>query len=84
MEDARTINLEKISPNRRSVYDDESIEAMVRSIRAEGQMEPVRLWFSGSSFRLLDGEKRWRAMKMLGAAEIKAIIEGIGPESWND
>lgn len=70
----REIEVSKISPNRRTVYTTECIEAMVRSIRICGQLDPVLLCLEGDSLRILDGEKRWRACKKLGIRTIRAII----------
>jgi ParB family chromosome partitioning protein len=78
----REIELRRISPNLRAVYTAESIEETVRSVRCHGQLEPVLIWFEYESFRILDGEKRWRACRKLGMRTIKAIIveEVLGPE----
>lgn len=72
--DAREIDLGKISPNLRSIHEIETIEEISRSIRLEGQLEPIEIWFAGESFRILDGEKRWRACKRLHMTSIKAVI----------
>ena len=34
----------------------------------------IKVWFMGRCFRILDGEKRWRACKKLGICEMKAMI----------
>jgi ParB-like chromosome segregation protein Spo0J len=44
------------------------------SIRKIGQLEPTKIWFTGEDFRIIDGEKRWRACKKIGLTKIKAII----------
>ncbi len=70
----RMIEISKIEPNCRCVYPIESIEEIVQSIRKDGQIEPIKISFYGICFRIIDGEKRWRACKKLGIWEIKAII----------
>ena len=70
----RSIEITKIEPNCRCVYDVDSIDAMIRSIRQNGQIKAIKVWFMGRCFRILDGEKRWRACKKLGICEMKAII----------
>ncbi len=72
--DVREIEIGRISPNLRAVYSAESIEETVQSVRSHGQLEPILIWFEHESFRILDGEKRWRACKKLGMKTIKAAI----------
>lgn len=72
-ENIREIEIGKISPNRRIVYSAESIEQIGQSIR-DGQQEPILIRFEHDSFRIVDGEKRWRACKRLGVTRIRAVI----------
>ncbi len=74
VQDIREIELRRISPNLRIVYTAESIEEIERGIRSRGQQEPIHICFEHDSFRILDGEKRWRACKRLGIKRIRAII----------
>jgi ParB family transcriptional regulator, chromosome partitioning protein len=74
LRDVREIETRRISPNLRAVYTLECIEETARSIRCFGQLEPVLIWFEYESFRILDGEKRWRACRKLGMKTIKAVI----------
>lgn len=80
----RTIEISKIEPNCRFVFEKETIEALVRSLREEGQIEPIRVWFTGRCFRIADGEKRWRASRKIGVSTIHAIIEEDDPDSETD
>jgi ParB family transcriptional regulator, chromosome partitioning protein len=68
------MRIETIHPNRRCICQIESIEKMADNIRLNGQAEPIKIWFTGEEFRIVDGEKRWRACKKLGIAKIKAVI----------
>ena len=77
----RTIEISKIEPNCRCVFEKETIEALVRSLREEGQIEPIRVWFTGECFRIVDGEKRWRATRKLGVSTIHAVIEETEPDA---
>ena len=70
----RVIEITRIEPNCRCVYDQDIIEKMIRSLDSEGQIEPIEISFTGRCFRILDGEKRWRAFKKMGICEIKAVI----------
>ncbi len=72
-EDIREIEVGRISPNRRIVYSAESIEGIEQSMR-DGQQEPILIRFEYDSFRIVDGEKRWRACKRLKMTTIRAVI----------
>ncbi len=73
-EDIREIETRKISPNLRMVYAAECIEEIEHAIKNRGDHEPIHIYFKYDSFRILDGEKRFRACKRLGMNTIKAVI----------
>jgi ParB family chromosome partitioning protein len=73
-EDIREIEIRKISPNLRIVCAAECIEEMGRAIKNRGDHEPIHICFEHDSFRILDGEKRWRACKKLGMNKIRAVV----------
>jgi ParB family chromosome partitioning protein len=72
--DIRNIELGRISPNLRTVCTVECIDEIARSIKFHGQLEAILISFEHDSFRIIDGEKRWRACKRLGMRKIKAFI----------
>ena len=72
--DIREIETGKISPNLRMVYSADCIEDLVQCIKRRGQVEPIHISFERDSFKILDGEKRWRACKKLGMKRIRAVI----------
>ncbi|MFZ0930367.1 MAG: ParB N-terminal domain-containing protein [Syntrophobacteraceae bacterium] len=73
-EDIREIEVRKISPNRRIVCSAECIEEIEHAIKSRGHQEPIHICFKHDSFRILDGEKRFRACKRLGMNTIKAVV----------
>ena len=70
----RNVGLDKIDPNRRLVYPAETVQDMCQDIGSNGIREPLVVELAGSRFRLVDGEKRWRACKMLGFTTVPANI----------
>jgi len=74
VQDIREIDLRRISPNLRIVIAAECIEEIEHGIKRCGQQEPIVICFEHDSFRIIDGEKRWRACKRLGFKKIWAII----------
>jgi len=67
--------LEAIEPNRRMVIQREVVEEIGMSISRHGQLEPILIYQQGTSFRIIDGEKRWRAIKRLGRTTIVVELE---------
>ena len=67
--------LEAIEPNRRVVIHREIVEELCMSISRHGQLEPILIYQQGTSFRIIDGEKRWRAIKRLGRTTIVVELE---------
>ena len=63
------------SDNIRDVVDEEAIKGLAMSIKAVGQLYPVRVRRQGDHFVLVDGHRRTAAQRLLGAKVIAAIIE---------
>jgi ParB family chromosome partitioning protein len=73
-EDVREFSLDAIQPNLRLMHHRDALEELCRFIQAHGQVEPIHVWFDGRRFRIVDGEKRWRACRKLGMTMVKAVI----------
>lgn len=72
-----TIPLEQIQPNSeqpRQTFLPESIESMSRSLRSDGQLQPIILIQRANHLLIFDGERRWRSAKVLGWTTIQAVI----------
>jgi len=74
----REIRIDKIHPNYRLVCDEESILCLCDDIACCGLREPIIVELVEFRFRIIDGEKRWRACKKLGQKTIRAIIVETG------
>jgi len=62
-------------PNQpRQIFDEEAIQELATSMRALGQLQPIIVKQAGARYRLVAGERRWRAAKMLGWTEIDARV----------
>ncbi len=75
MEKIMKIQLDRIDPNpaqpRRRFED---LEQLAKSIKADGLLEPIMVRPMGERFQIVHGERRWRACKMAGLAEIDATV----------
>lgn len=66
-----------IHPNARqprTVFDEESLDELVDSIREVGVLQPVVVRPAGDGYELIMGERRWRATQAAGLETIPAII----------
>jgi ParB family chromosome partitioning protein len=64
----------------------ESLEELAASIRAQGMMQPILVRPLKSApgeeaYEIVAGERRWRAAKMAGLAEVPVLIREIPDES---
>ena len=78
------IDVERIRPNLRLIYHQETIEVLCRWIQLRGEVEPIQVWFDGECFRIWDGEKRWRVCKILGITRVKARLVEFEEFSWEE
>lgn len=80
-EEVRKIPIHQIVPNRfqpRTVFDDEKIEELARTIHTHGIIQPIVIReYEQDKFEIIAGERRWRAMKKLGWEEAPAIIKNL-------
>ncbi|MEA3292169.1 MAG: ParB/RepB/Spo0J family partition protein [Pseudomonadota bacterium] len=66
----------------RSHMDQEALEELAASIRAQGVVQPVLVRPRGpGSYELIAGERRWRAAQLAGLAKIPAVIRDVPDEA---
>ena len=77
------IEIERIIPNKsqpRAGFDENSLRELAQSIKEKGIIQPVVVSRVGDgTFRLIAGERRWRAAKLAGVDKIPAIIKDVSP-----
>ncbi len=74
------VEIEKVQPNPqqpRTIFDDQSIEELARSIRETGVIQPVLVVPESDHYRLVVGERRWRAARKAGLRSIPVIIRNL-------
>lgn len=82
MEEVVKVPIEKIVPNRfqpRTVFDDEKIEELSRTIHTHGVIQPIviRRREGQDIYEIIAGERRYRAMKKLQWTEVPAIVRNL-------
>ena len=75
------IEISKIKPNPnqpRTEFDDEALEELAASIRANGIISPITLRkINDDNYQIIAGERRYRASKLAGLDKIPAYIRDV-------
>jgi ParB family chromosome partitioning protein len=58
----------------RTVWNEEELEDLAASIKANGLIQPIIVRSSGSGYELIAGERRFRASQMAGLDNIQAMV----------
>jgi ParB family chromosome partitioning protein len=61
--------------NLRKIFDQEELQALADNIKEHGQLDPIQVFErSPGTFDLWDGERRWRAVQIIGLPTLRAIV----------
>lgn len=78
------IEIKRITADRgqpRKIFKDDALKELAASIKEKGVLQPIIVTRqSGGTFRLVAGERRWRAARMAGLKKIPAMIRETSPE----
>jgi ParB family chromosome partitioning protein len=58
----------------RKRFEEEKLEELAASIREHGIVEPILVRREGGKYRILAGERRWRAAQRAGLREVPAVL----------
>ncbi|MDP9727896.1 ParB family chromosome partitioning protein [Alicyclobacillus tengchongensis] len=61
----------------RTVFDERAIEELARTIHTHGIIQPIVVRKKSGGYELIAGERRWRAVKLLGWTTIPAIVRDM-------
>ncbi len=80
--DAREIDLSRIEadPDQpRHTFDEDRLEELASSIRAEGVLQPIAVRYDAERdvYVILHGERRWRASHRAGLKSIPALVRDV-------
>ena len=82
--DIQNIKTSLIEPNKkqpRSKFDDEKIDALAGSIKEHGVISPIIVTpVKNGMYKIVAGERRWRAAKKAKIKEIPAIVRSYSDE----
>ncbi|ODA44200.1 Chromosome (plasmid) partitioning protein ParB [Thermodesulfovibrio sp. N1] len=77
------IEIERIIPGTsqpRTDFNEEALKELAQSIKEKGIIQPIVVSRVGDgTFRIIAGERRWRASKIAGLERIPAVIKDVSP-----
>ena len=77
------LEIEEVLPNPlqpRLKFNPESIDELARSIRETGIIQPIVVVAEGENYRIIVGERRWRAAQKAGLKKIPVLVRSIPKE----
>ena len=74
------LKINDISPNNgqpRKLFNDEALHELAASIKENGVIQPIIVQKKGTGYRIVAGERRWRASRLAGHSIIPAIVRDL-------
>jgi len=74
------LKINDISPNEgqpRKDFDENALQELADSIKENGVIQPIIVQKKGSGYRIVAGERRWRASRLAGLKVIPAIVREL-------
>lgn len=80
-EEFHNVLVEQIQPSEqqpRESFDGEKLEQLAQSIRVNGLIQPITVQkIASDRYRIVAGERRWRAARIAGLAEIPCLVRTV-------
>lgn len=79
----RDIAIDDIDPNveqPRKAFDKDALEQLAQSIREAGVLSPILVVENGMRYRIVAGERRYRAARLAGLASVPCIVRSMTTE----
>jgi len=81
----QALAIDRVQPGKyqpRTQMDEASLDELAASIREHGVMQPILVRpVEGGRFEIVAGERRWRAAKRAGLAEVPALVKAVPDQS---
>lgn len=75
---AEEIDINLVEPNKdqpRKDFDQEKLAALAESIKEHGMVQPIVAVKENDYYRIVAGERRWRASKLIGLKTVPVIVK---------
>ncbi|WP_186002142.1 ParB/RepB/Spo0J family partition protein [Corallococcus sp. Z5C101001] len=70
-----SIHRDSLQPRRH--FDESKLHELTESIKAQGLLQPILVRKDGDGYKIIAGERRWRASQAAGLKEIPAIVREV-------
>ena len=74
------VDIDLVAPNQhqpRGQMDDARLEELAQSIRANGIIQPILVRRTGNTYRIIAGERRWRAAQRAGLHRVPIVVRDV-------
>jgi ParB family chromosome partitioning protein len=74
------VDIDRLAPNDfqpRGRIDDERLEELTRSIKANGVIQPIVVRSVGDRYQIIAGERRWRAALKAGLLRVPVVVRDV-------
>jgi ParB family chromosome partitioning protein len=74
------VDIDRLAPNPhqpRLNMDDARLEELAASIKSNGIIQPILVRRTGNTYRIIAGERRWRAAQRVGLQRVPVIVRDI-------
>src|SRR5687768_7620977 len=71
------VDIDLLAPNEqqpRVQMDDAKLDQLAASIKANGVIQPILVRRTGHSYRIIAGERRWRAAQRAGLLKVPVVV----------
>ena len=79
-ENLLTVDLNKLKAREdqpRKNFDDDSLEELANSIKADGVIQPIVVRKVGDKYEIIAGERRFRASKLAGLEKVPIVVKNV-------
>ena len=86
-EPVTTVAVQELRPNPyqpRLVFDEEKLAELTQSIKEHGIIQPLIVRAAVRGYEIVAGERRWRAAKLAGLAEVPIVVRNFTDIQMNE
>jgi ParB family chromosome partitioning protein len=81
------VDIDRLAPNEdqpRLQMDDGRLDELARSIKANGIIQPILVRKAGTGYRIIAGERRWRAAQRAGLLKVPVVVRDVADGSHKE